>query len=293
MKLEQVDSQTPTRDFIIEKPIYGLRVACELSVTSGFSPSPHNYFNLIAISEIIGGSISIKYKTKGGQTTRPMNSIDIQTLLEFSQFGEGMIDLSLGANGNYFMTGIIPFSDSGALAFNNDESLIITVTKLSGGFDTINLETIENPIFGFDYYDFTTLDVVSGAREKVFPVSEYDTIMIPLKDLDSSTELTFHHTNGVSIDYNSDTLYLMGQTVNDVCYNIDGQIISGYGRFAILNLDTVKNLEINRTSSDAFSMTAIRTDIVGNLKEVQEVNNKLQHTSLAKFDTALINQKIK
>ena len=290
MKLGTVLSNTEQR-FEIEKPIVALGFKVEIAAAIDTTTRDNIVTSLENIAD--GLTLSVQYKSKNGETIRPMNAISLIALLEYAQHHEGVIILDHDkVSGKSTIKGMVPLSNSGSLSFNNDETLILNV-KSSVDWGDCDVYTIENPTFGFDFNDWTTLDMPQGTKERLFPVKKYDSVMIPLSALTASTVVTFHYTNGRSVDFTKDELIMVGETVNDICYNAKGNSISGYGVYAIVDLDAVKDIEITRSSTSFFSMLAVETPIVGNLKEVQKVNGALTHTNLAKFENAIRKQNIK
>ena len=222
--------------------------------------------------------ISAEYIRRDGQRERIMNAQQILTMAEFSQHKEGtMITKNDGANGYLYM--MVTLSSSGAIPFNGDETLRLTVTNKGDLFESLDLHTLESPLQATDRLQYNTLSV-GDLKEKEFDLRQTDKVMIPLNEMTSSTELHFTYTNGRTTKFKLPEIVGIGMAINDSVMNIEGRVIGGNGRFVIIDTAMVEKLEVIRQATTPLDFISVHSKLLDTADVAEQSNSKLVDASV-------------
>ncbi|GEM_PF-6394234 len=286
------DGDVLGKDFNIEKPFCGLAVVVRVASDSiGIKEDGTENFtkNLI---EKIGNNITVSayYKQKSGKGKYYFSAFNLMQLLELSQHEEGVVKV-IRDGLDYVIKGYLPLSNTGAIAFNNDETMTVTVV---GGKDfkyNMDLYTVELSQVAHDYLEYSRLSVLEGQREKKFDLRGYEKIMIPLSAISRTTIVSLDYTNGITCRYNREELEAMGLLINDVCYSNGANTVYGFGHHAILDCSNIVDVDIRRDSTTAFDIVAIKTrlvsDVIGSIITNEKLIDTTEQEKLEKLNAKL------
>ncbi|MBI1836841.1 MAG: hypothetical protein HYR91_06200 [Flavobacteriia bacterium] len=304
-----------SKDFQIEKPFSGLAINIttpilnllsseNLAFAKSHAPangSPQFYFptseEITALIEKLSQTITISayYKQKSGKGKYYFSSFPLMDLLELAQHEEGVIRVVYSSAEDIQIKAYLPLSNTGAIAFNNDETMTISVVGTDQGEAvkyTLEMYTVELPQIAHDYLDYTRLSVLQGQKEKKFDLVEFEKIMIPLRSITSTTVISLDYTNGVTVRYTAKELYSLGLLINDVCYaSTTTGTVNGFGRFAILDCKNVKDIDIRRDSNTAFDIVAVKSklveDVLGSILSNEKLFDTTEEHQLNKLEAKL------
>jgi len=230
-------------------------------------------------------NVDIKYQKKDGTFERAFANIPLIPVWELEAFGEGQIKMegsgTAGQNdGAVTVYAELPLSKDGAIPFDDDEVLIITMPVSTGD---VTIFASDHPIASETFREIGVLTMPQGYREKEFDVSNAEQILIRMGDITASTELTLFHTNGKTMTYKVEELVNLGLVSNPVSYNFNGLVYSGFGNYAILNVSTCTKLRVNRTSTALFEMYLEMDNVHHSVETAKEVNATLVQPSAGRL----------
>jgi hypothetical protein len=281
-----------SKTFEIEKPLQSVAVSFEMDDAALQAAETKTAILAAIATNIADAVVSVAYRDRDGARITPYNNIPLLALLEANQMEEGQITIEHQAANVYEFTGVFNLSDMGAISFNDDETMELTVDVKNAKTGAISLYSIESPVLAGDFNYITKLSVEDGKTEKVFNVSAYDRIMVPRTALTATLKLDMHYTNGMTTRHIKQDLEIIGNTINDVCYGGNSKHVSGFGHWVILSVGTVREIEINRSSTTAFDIYALESRVVNGLKRVAKINQKLVPTTAAKYEEAARKQNL-
>jgi len=278
---------------LVEKPIAGFEVSLTLVDSFAQDGSANS---LMTSEEVIRDWISTKwadavtasitYKDKNGNTTWPFNSFNLDALLEWAQADEGHIAIKYETTGTtYTLKAFLPLAQNGAIQFSNDETMEIEIVYDSAEISAVAIELIESPVAAPMWNKFERITVRDGDKEKDIKLDGIETLMIPLESVQTNTKITFYYSNGNNITWTREKMEAVGFRINDVCYNVNGMVVSGFGRYAIFDVSTVNKVEVRRSETDAFDFITQTQEMVStDVRLIAETNSNLKDTTRPYID---------
>jgi len=271
----------------VEKPIAGLEIRLKCVDDSLFA---NEYLIRSWINTVFKDSVtaSVAYKDKDGNETNPFSSFNLDALLEHAQAGEGYIPIIFDGS-DYYLQAFLPLtSNGGAIQFSNDETMTIDFKYDDTIFETLTTETIESPVASPTWTKFERFAVRQDDLEKDLTINGAESIMIPIESLFTKTQITLCYSNGQNVKLTKPKIQALGRKINDACYNVNGQVVGGFGRYAIIDVRRVERVEIRRDTTAPFQIIVQSQEPVANLGQVQAKNMMLVDTSTPFLDAKLM-----
>lgn len=266
----------------IERPVAGLYIKMRvLKATIGTDNDTYTTAETKAaavLTVLNGQTIGMTYVDNTGVPVYLCNNMPLGKLAEHAQSEEGVIKVSHHDADEDHIEMYIPLNANGGyIPFGDDQTLEIKLTT-DASVTAGQVNTIESPVASPDWYQFNKLLVEENRDEKPFDVRGYESVMIPLAYVTSDMVITMIHTNGKVIRMGKEELIAVGLTANDAVTQIHGRSVGGFVGHAIVNVETVKQLEFQRSSTDAFEVIAVKNLLIDGLRDVVSNNKGLTST---------------
>ena len=273
----------------VEKPIAGLEIKLKVVDTNVANKdvecfvSERKFRTWIADEWADSVTVSVTYKDRDGKESYPFSSFNLDALLEHAQSGEGYIPVVYDGT-DYYVQAYLPLTKDGAIQFSNDETMTIEITYDTAQFSTCSTELIESAVASPTWTKFERIPVRDGDLEKDFGINGAEVIMIPLEAVMTNTKITLFYSNGMNLTLNKRRLEAIGRQINDIAYNVNGVVVGGFGRYAVLDVSTVDRVEIRRDTTSAFQIITQTQEMVGDIRTVAKRNKMLRDTSTPYLD---------
>lgn len=255
----------------IEKPLGGVVINQVVG-----SAGVYSLANMVAQLKLVTVSVVTKQK-RGGQLTH-FNDVPLTTLADLHSWNEDGQCTVYQTGEDQLVRFPLFFSNTGALMFDNDEVLTLTIDNKSAG--EFEAYSIESSAFGVDYVKLESVSVVQGQKDKHINTKKADTLIFPKSAWTADFRLELTHSNGVVVSYeNLVEAEAIMDSLNPIAVNGIGSITSGACDSVILDLSTVTNMSMYRTTVTAFEFYFERNMLIKDLTGGARMNSLLTDTN--------------
>lgn len=290
----------------VEKPCTGVAIkanfySTQLGVRSKLTNTTQN------TALTMNARVTAYLQTKMGNQISIYRDVPLSAIAEYSQFGEAYIPVT---RTNFTPTNAatmttaqvdsvvfqVPFTAGGHIPFQNDETLVFTLTGLPTGAGSdllLFFYALESPIQSPTCLVFEQLNIAQGVKEKSFNAREYDQILIPYNSAELSTQVRVNYTNGYTAIYTTDELLSLCCDRNDSVVRsntlYDPFEIKGVAEYFVLDVKEAAEVVFNVSGTNAQIGFGVKSQVIGNPIAAIVNNSKLESASESVLEKKLSN----
>lgn len=275
MSLIGTVSANTRQEIRVEKPIHAILIKASYEnadAITAIAGKPQGVLDLLESSNI---QFSVKIQAKDGTIRRLYTLLPLLPIVELHTAEDNHIAAAITGN-RLDVSMYLPFSNVGAIPFNDSETMII---EFEASVFSMSVYSLDHKLVAETYNKIEAVTITSGLREKEFDVNGMSTAIIRRSDLTASTKVTVRYTNGKILEYTPDELDMMGLLSNEICLNLDGKVKSGFGKYIVLDVSEISTILFTRSSTTQFEFYFVKEDVHEEVQKASIINSRLKDTT--------------